>query len=75
MDGKDQAMDNMFIKRLWHSVKYEEIYVKEFKSVEQLRKVLKKYFDFYNHERSNQSFNTQTSAEVYYGKNQLRMVG
>jgi putative transposase len=75
MDGKGRAMDNIFIERLWRSVKYEEIYVNEFKSVEQLRKALKKYFDFYNHERPHQSFKAQTPAEVYYGKNQLRMVG
>ncbi len=56
-------------------MKYEEIYVNEFQSVEQLRKALKKYFDFYNHERPHQSFKAQTPAEVYYGKNQLRMVG
>jgi putative transposase len=75
MDGKGRAMDNIMIERLWRSVKYEEIYVNEFKSVEQLRKALKKYFNFYNHERPHQSFNAQTPAEVYYGKNQLRMVG
>ena len=75
MDGKGRAMDNIFIERLWRSVKYEEVYVNEFKSVGQLRKALKKYFDFYNHERPHQSFEAQTPAEVYYGKNQLRMVG
>jgi len=75
MDGKGRAMDNIFIERLWRSVKYEEIYVNEFKSVEQLRKALKKYFDFYNHERPHQSFNAQTPAEVYYGKTQLRIAG
>ncbi len=75
MDGKGRAMDNIFIERLWRSVKYEEIYVNEFKSVEQLRKALKKYFDFYNHERPHQSFDGQTPAEVYYGENQLRLVG
>lgn len=75
MDGKGRAMDNIFIERLWRSVKYEEIYVNEFQSVEQLRKSLKRYFDFYNNERPHQSFNGQTPAEVYYGKNQLKMVG
>lgn len=75
MDGKGRAMDNIFIERLWRSVKYEEIYVKEFQSVDQLRKSLKKYFGFYNHERPHQSFNGQTPAEIYYGKNQLRLVG
>ncbi|CCK80225.1 integrase [Desulfobacula toluolica Tol2] len=75
MDGKGRCMDNIFIERLWRSVKYEEIYVNEFQSVEQLRKSLKKYFNFYNHERPHQSFNGQTPAEIYYGKNQLRLVG
>lgn len=75
MDGKGRAMDNIFIERLWRSVKYEEIYVNDFRSVEQLRKALKKYFNFYNHERPHQSFNGQTPAEVYYGENQLRLVG
>jgi len=79
MDGKGRCMDNIFInifiERLWRSVKYEEIYVNEFKSVEQLRKSLKKYFDFYNHERPHQGFNGQTPAEIYYGANQLRLVG
>ena len=51
MDGKGRAMDNIFIERLWRSVKYEEIYVNEFQSVEQLRKSLKKYFDFYRSSR------------------------
>lgn len=75
MDGKGRAMDNIFIERLWRSVKYEEIYVNEFKSVAQLRKSLKKYFDFYNHERPHQSFDGQTPAEIYYGENRLKLVG
>ena len=75
MDGKGRCIDNIFIERLWRSVKYEEIYVNEFKSVEQLRKSLKKYFDFYNHKRPHQSFKGQTPAEIYYGENQLRLVG
>jgi len=75
MDGKGRAMDNIFIERLWRSVKYEEIYINEYQSVEQLRCALKKYFDFYNHERPHQSFDGQTPAEVYYGKNQMRLAG
>ncbi len=74
MAGRGRAMDNIFIERLWRSVKYEEIYINEFKSVDQLRKALKKYFDFYNYERPHQSFNGQTPAEMYYGKDQLRLV-
>ena len=75
MDGKGRCMDNIFIERLWRSVKYEEIYVNEFQSAEQLRKSLKKYFDFYSRERPHQSFDGQTPAEIYYGENQLRMAG
>ncbi len=75
MDGKGRAMDNIFIERLWRSVKYEEIYVNEFQSVEQLRKSLKQYFDFYNHERPHQSFEGQTPAEIYFGRQQQRRAG
>ena len=67
MDGKGHAMDNIFIERLWRSVKYEEIYVKEFQSVKQLRKSLKKYFDFYNYERPHLPLSAKLSlsAELY----------
>lgn len=75
MDGKGRCLDNIFIERLWRSVKYEEIYVNEFQSVEQLRKSLKKYFNFYNDERPHQSFDGQTPAEIYYGETQLRLAG
>lgn len=75
MDGKGRAMDNIFIERLWRSVKYEEVYIKEFRSVEELRNSLKRYFEFYNNERPHQSFDGKTPAEVYYGENILRCVG
>ena len=75
MDGKGRAMDNIFIERLWRSVKYEEIYVQEYESVEKLRSSLKDYFDFYNHERPHQSFDGKTPAEIYYGESILRNVG
>ena len=75
MDGKGRCMDNIFIERLWRSVKYEEIYVNEFQSVAQLRKSLKKYFYFYNHERPHQGCKGQTPAEIYYDETQLRLVG
>jgi len=75
MDGKGRAMDNIFIERLWRSVKYEEIYINEYQSVEQLCCALKRYFDFYNHERPHQSFDGRTPSEVYYGREQLRLAG
>jgi len=68
MDGKGRAMDNIMIERLRRSVKYEDIYVKEYSSIAELQRGLKIYFNFYNHERPHQSFNYNTPAEMYYGK-------
>ena len=68
MDGKGRALDNIFIERLWRSVKYEEVYLNEYDSVDALRRSLKRYFHFYNLERPHQSFDGATPAEVYYGR-------
>ena len=65
MDGKGRWMDNVFIERLWRSVKYEDIYLKEYTSVEALRCGLARYFQYYNHERVHQSLNNSTPDEVY----------
>ena len=65
MDGKGRAMDNIFIERLWRSVKYEEIYLNEYESVYELRQALKRYFRFYNHERPHQSLGDRSPSEVY----------
>ncbi len=67
MDGKGRAMDNIFIERLWRTVKYEEIYLKEYQSVVELKAALKKYFYFYNHVRPHSSLGGKTPAEVYLG--------
>lgn len=66
MDGKGRAMDNIFIERLWRSVKYEEIYLREYSSVLELIKSLKEYFHFYNTERPHASFEGKTPDEMYY---------
>jgi len=71
MDGKGRWMDNVFIERLWRSVKYEDIYLKEYKSVEELRCGLKQYFQYYNYERTHQSHGILTPAEVYTGQSVL----
>ena len=71
MDGKGRAMDNIFIERLWRSVKYEEIYIKEYSSVTELVKELKIYFEFYNSERPHQSLDDLTPDEVYWGKEEF----
>ena len=68
MDGKGRFMDNIFIERLWRSLKYEEIYLKEYSTVKELSQELKTYFEFYNFERPHQSLNKMTPAEVYWGK-------
>jgi putative transposase len=65
MDGKGRCMDNIFIERLWRSVKYEEVYLNEYESVDQLRRALGKYFYFYNEERPHQHFDYQTPMAVY----------
>lgn len=65
MDGKGRWMDNVFIERLWRSVKYEDVYLKEYLTVAALKQGLSIYFHFYNNERPHQSFGTCTPAEMY----------
>ena len=67
MDGKGRYLDNIFIERLWRSVKYEKIFLEEFETVTELITGLKEYFQFYNFERPHQSFKGKTPAEVYWG--------
>ena len=74
MDGKGRAMDNIMVERLWRSVKYEEVYLKEYPSVRELRQSLKRYFAFYNNDRPHQSFHGMTPAEVYNGIPSLERV-
>ena len=70
MDGKGRAMDNIMVERLWRTVKYEDIYIKDYETLEDLKKGLKNYFWFYNNERPHQSLGDRTPAEVYC--NELR---
>ena len=65
MDGKGRCMDNIFIERLWRSVKYEEIYLNDYVTTDELRKALRKYFHFYNTERPHQTFDGATPLETY----------
>ena len=69
MDGRGRAFDNIFIERLWRTVKYEEIYLKEYSTGIEAYNSLKKYFQFYNQERFHQSLNYQTPEKVYFNKN------
>ena len=65
MDGKGRAFDNIFVERLWRSVKYECLYLREFRDGHELYQGLKEYFLFYNHHRPHQSLNSATPAEIY----------
>ena len=65
MDGKGRAIDNVFIERLWRSVKYELIYLKEFNTVPELYEALKDYFQFYNAERFHQGLENRRPKELY----------
>jgi len=66
MDGKGSYHDNIFIERLWRSVKYEEVYPKEYASLKEAEASLAAYFAFYNDERPHQSLAYQTPAQVHF---------
>ena len=68
MDGKGRCMDNIFIERLWRSVKYEKIFLEEFVTVPELLSGLKEYFELYNFERPHQSLVGKTPAEIHWGR-------
>ena len=65
MDGRGRALDNIFIERLWRSVKYEDVYLKDYGSVPELKAGLQAYFRFYNEDRPHQSLGYRTPAEVH----------
>ena len=65
MDGRGRALDNIFVERLWRSVKYEDVYLKGYSNAMELMIGLAEYFVFYNDERPHQSLGNRTPAEVY----------
>ncbi|MDB5033818.1 MAG: family transposase [Chlorobi bacterium] len=65
MDGRGHCHDSIFIERLWRSVKYEEIYVREYLTMQKLEEELNAYFSFYNSERPHQSLGYRTPEAVY----------
>ena len=65
MDGRGRALDNVFVERLWRSVKYEDVYLKAYGTVAELESGLTSYFDFYCHRRPHQALGYRTPGEVY----------
>lgn len=68
MDGRGRAFDNIFTERLWRTVKYEEVYLKDYSTPKEAKQSLGQYFNLYNNERLHQSLSYQTPAEVYFQK-------
>jgi putative transposase len=68
MDGKGRWIDNVFVERLWRSLKYEEVYLKAYESIRQAELEIGNYFVFYNEERKHQGLNDLTPDQVYYSK-------
>jgi putative transposase len=68
MDGRGRCMDNIFVERLWRSLKYEEVYLKDYESVTEARAGIERYFRFYNEERLHQSLEYRTPAAIYQGR-------
>lgn len=65
MDGKGRALDNIFIERFWRTIKYEEVYLKDYQTVKEARDGISNYFAFYNAERLHQALGYRTPQEVY----------
>jgi putative transposase len=67
MDGRGRCLDNVFVERLWRTVKYEDIYLRGYETVPELAQGLGRYFPFYNEERPHQALGYQTPAAIYRG--------
>ena len=65
MDGRGRALDNVFVERLWRSVKYEDVYIRDYTTAPDLDEGLERYFTFYNHERPHQSLDYEVPATVH----------
>ena len=72
MDGKGAWRDNVFVERLWRSVKYEEVYLKAYESVGQARTSIGKYLEFYNRKRPHSSLDDRTPHDAYFKREPLQ---
>lgn len=68
MDHKGRCFDNIFVERLWRTIKYEEVYLKSYESPREARQSLEEYLKFYNQERLHQSLKYKTPAEIYFSR-------
>lgn len=75
MDGRGRATDNVFIERLWRTVKYEEVYLKEYRSGDETHRSLGRFFKYYDYDRPHQGLDDQTPWEVYRPRRRKRPVG
>jgi putative transposase len=66
MDGRGRAFDNIFVERLWRTVKYEEVYLKDYRDVPAARQGLGNYFPFYNEQRIHQALDYRTPKDVHF---------
>ena len=71
MDGRGRAYDNIFVERLWRTVKYEEVYLHDYASLAEAQESLARYFHGYNHQRPHQSLDWRTPAEVYFAHQEV----
>jgi len=74
MDGKGRALDNIFIERLWRTVKYEEVYCKCYESIDHAEKNLEDYFKFYNHKRLHQALKYKTPYSIFTNKQKAQLI-
>lgn len=65
MDGQGRALDNIYVERLWRTLKYEDIYIKNYETMKDLKDGLNRYFEFYNTARFHQSLDYQVPDEKY----------
>ena len=71
MDGRGRCMDNIFVERLWRSLKYEEVYLNPYENIRQARESIARWVDFYNNRRPHQGLGYRTPAEVYFHASSL----
>lgn len=68
MDGRGRCMDNIFTERLWRTIKYENIYLRSYRSIDEARSGIGDYLNFYNNKRIHSSLNYETPALIYHQK-------